>query len=59
MAVTITGDFNRHFTKIASQCLTALAIVGITAGIDDKLMLAVAEMLGHFSYQRPLDQRSG
>lgn len=22
-------------------------------------MLAVAEMLGHFSYQRPLDQRSG
>lgn len=33
LAVTITGDFNRHFTKIASQCLTALAIVGITAGL--------------------------
>ena len=56
-AVTISGTLNQQLAKLTLQGLLAFAITGVAGQILYRLVLAVAELIGHLGFQRFLDQQ--
>ncbi|KXB32585.1 hypothetical protein AT959_02580 [Dechloromonas denitrificans] len=58
-AVAITGNLNGQFAELTLQGLPALAVAGVAGRILHRLILAMAEVVGHLRFQRLLDQQLG
>ena len=55
-AVPVAGNLDRQFAEVSFQGLVAFAVAGVAGRIGDRLMLGVAQLLGHFRFQRTLHQ---
>ena len=55
-AMAVTRNFDGQFAELALQGLLALAVAGIAGRILHRLILAMAEVVGHLRFQRLLDQ---
>ena len=55
-AEAVTGNFYRQFAELPFERLPALPVARIAGRILYRLILAVAEMVGHLRFQRLLDQ---
>ena len=55
----ITGYFYRQFTKLALECLAALAVASVAKRISDRFVLAMTKVCFHLRFQRTFDQNLG
>ncbi len=58
-AVPMAGNLDRQFAEAPFQRLPAFAVAGVAGRIGDRLMLGVAQVLGHLGLQRRLHQGFG
>ena len=55
----VAGNLDRQFAEAPFQRLPAFAVAGVAGRIGDRLMLGVAEVLGHVRFQRTLHRHLG
>ena len=58
-ALPVARHLDRHLAEVTLQHLAALAVAGVALGVADRVVLLMAQVLGHLGFQRPLHQQFG
>ena len=58
-AGAVAGDFNGQFTEVTLEGFLAASVAGVASLVGHHLVLAVAEVIGHFGLQGQFNQGLG
>jgi hypothetical protein len=59
VAVAVTRDVDRQFAELAFEGLLATTVAGVARRVGDGRVALMTQVLGHFSFQCPLNQLLG